>query len=407
MPQPHSTLRVALPVAGPDRSYDVHVGTGLLARLGEFLPAALGRRVSRVFLVVDAGLPLDVVQSVYESLVSREIRFYADGFTPSERVKTLDTASRLLKSLTRWNADRNEPVVVIGGGIVGDVGGFVAASYRRGVPFIQCPTTLLSMVDASVGGKTGVNVDVGRPGSPDLKKNMAGAFHQPRLVLADVGVLRSLPARELRAGLAECIKHAMIEKSIPAATPDASTPAEPPSLSEALRAWLPSALNRDPEALTPLVLRNARLKARVVEQDEREEAPDAAGGRALLNLGHTFGHAIETLPGLSLPDATPIDLLHGEAVGLGLLAACRAGAALGMCPPAIEHETRDLLTRAGLPDRVIGLPPNPAIIERMTHDKKTRGGTLRLILPTGEGTAGVVAGPPREVIAAGIDAIRA
>ncbi len=278
--------------------------------------------------------------------------------------------------------------------MVGDLAGFAAATYRRGVPVIQCPTTLLAMVDASVGGKTGVNLDLGTSEAPDLKKNAVGAFHQPSLVLADTDSLGSLAPRHLRAGLAECIKHGMIAA-------DAGDPG--------LLAWIGKNLNGllglDRALVTELVTRNVAVKARIVAGDEREE--NSSGGRAILNLGHTFGHAIETLPGLS-PDRNMANapLLHGEAVALGLVAAAACSAKLGLCPLGLLDQVGDLLTRAGLPTKVAGLPSDEAIITLMGHDKKAMGGAMRLVLPVGGGRAMVVANPAREGVAAGLAAIR-
>jgi 3-dehydroquinate synthase len=248
------------------------------------------------------------------------------------------------------------------------------------------------MVDASVGGKTGVNLAAG---GGDLHKNMVGAFHQPRAVIADVDVLRSLPERFFRAGLAECVKHAMIGA-------DWGDPG--------LVDWTASARARiaahDTGTLIELVSRNVRIKATVVGRDEREE--DQSGGRALLNLGHTFAHAIEPLPGLS-PDGNPAHapLQHGEAVALGLVAAARGAVALGKCPADLADRTVALLNDFGLPTRVRGLPPADQVLARMHHDKKVLGGRLRLILPTAPGRAAVIADPPQAAVITAIDAIRA
>jgi 3-dehydroquinate synthetase len=291
--------------------------------------------------------------------------------------------------------------------VVGDLAGFAAASYRRGVPVIQCPTTLLAMVDASVGGKTGVNLDLGTAEAPDLKKNAVGAFHQPSLVLVDTDSLGSLAPRHLRAGLAECIKHGLI-----------AADAGDPGLLEWTGANLERLLGLDQGLVTELVTRNVAVKARIVVGDEREEA--SSGGRALLNLGHTFGHAIETLARLSFEgpgrvyregtgpggDRRATLLLHGEAVGLGLVAAATCSAKLGLCPMGLVEQVRDLLTRAGLPTTVVGLPSDEAIITLMGHDKKAMGGVMRLVLPVGGGRAKVVANPALGAVVAGLAAIR-
>lgn len=376
-----------------ERSYDVLVGPGALGeaagRVRAILPAA-----RRAFLVVDAGVEATHGRAMGDALSGAGFSVRACTVEATEAGKSLATFGRVLGELAATGQERAEPVVAVGGGIVGDVAGFVAASYRRGVPVVQCPTTLLSMVDASVGGKTGVNLEL--PGG-QLAKNMAGAFHQPVLVSADVATLGTLPARHLRAGLGECIKHAMIAGGL---------------FGEDLLGWLEgsvdSVLRGDAASLTELVARNVTVKARVVEGDEFETAPTAAGGRALLNLGHTFGHAIETLPRLSPDPGDPslAPLHHGEAVGLGLAAACGAAASLGLIDEAYAARVRALLTRAGLPASVAGLPGDAALLERMGHDKKVRGGVLRLVLPDGVGSARVVEGPASSAVSAGWAAIR-
>jgi 3-dehydroquinate synthase len=249
------------------------------------------------------------------------------------------------------------------------------------------------MVDASVGGKTGVNL---RTGSGDLLKNLVGAFHQPRAVLADVSTLRSLPKREFVSGLAECVKHGMISGEFGDA-----------GLLDWIDANAGKILGLDPDTLTVLVTRNVAVKATVVAGDEREELPSAAGGRALLNLGHTFGHAIETLPGLVTDvNATPGFLLHGEAISLGLVAASGLGVGLGMFERAEAARVRELLVRLGLPVRAGRMLANPAILARMSHDKKSVGGVMRFIVPTACFRARVVETPQPEQVAAALDSIR-
>ena len=311
----------------------------------------------------------------------------------TETDKSLETVERLLAEVAETNHERRDPVIALGGGIVGDVAGFVAAIYRRGVPVIQCPTTLLSMVDASVGGKTGVNLAGGGAARGGLKKNFVGAFHQPALVVADVATLDSLPDRELRCGLAECVKHGLI-----AAAEDGG----------ALLAWIEANLSRiaarDPASLVELVERNVRLKAGIVGRDEREDSDKDV--RAALNLGHTFGHAIETLPGLT-PDGDPAHapLHHGEAVALGLVAAARCAEHLGLCERALGDRVVSVLRRIGLPVQVSGLPDSGAVLAAMRHDKKVQGGRLRLVLPTGAGVR-VVDDPDEAAIRTGLAAIR-
>jgi 3-dehydroquinate synthetase len=297
------------------RGYDVVAGVGILDRLGALvIKSGAGRRGGRAMLISDEGLPRTTVAAAMRSLAQADLDVSHLRLPATEADKSLATAHKIVLEMARARMDRSEPLITLGGGIIGDLAGFAAAIYRRGVPVVQCPTTLLSMVDASVGGKTGVNLAVGEgPGS--LKKNMVGAFHQPRLVAADVDTLTSLADRPFRAGLAECIKHGMI----------AGDWGDPGLLDWTIQA-IPAALARDSATLTELVMRNVAVKAAVVGRDEREEAPQ--GGRALLNLGHTFAHAIETLPSLSPDgDLNKAPLQHGEAVALGLVAAARCAAA--------------------------------------------------------------------------------
>ncbi|MDP2132302.1 MAG: 3-dehydroquinate synthase, partial [Sulfuritalea sp.] len=267
--------------------------------------------------------------------------------------------------------DRSSTIVALGGGVIGDLAGFAAATYQRGVPFIQIPTTLLSQVDSSVGGKTGINHPRG--------KNMVGAFWQPKLVLADTDTLQTLPARELSAGMAEVIKYGLI-RDLP------------------FLAWLEANMDglmaRDGPLLAEAVERSCANKAEVVAADEHETAKE--GGRALLNLGHTFGHAIETGMGYG-------EWLHGEAVAAGTMMAVELSRRLGWLAATDVDRVRTLLLRAGLP--VTG--PNlgaSRYLELMSHDKKVIAGSLRLILLKGIGQAATHADAPPAAIAAAIEA---
>lgn len=392
MDTPTRTVRVPL----GDRSYDAIIGHGLLPGLGGRVASLSGGgRSERAFVVYDEGLSRELVNTVIASLAGAGFDTSAAGIAPSEEAKSLGTAERLLAEIALTRHERDDPVVALGGGIVGDLAGFAASVYRRGVPVVQCPTTLLAMVDASVGGKTGVNLRIGAdPGS--LKKNVVGAFHQPRLVVADVGALASLPARHLRSGLAECVKHALIGADW-----------GEPGLFEWISTRYAGVLAGDLGTLIELVARNVAVKAGVIAGDEEERAEAGAGARALLNLGHTFGHAIETLPGLS-PDgqSASAPLQHGEAVGLGLVAACRCAHDLGICPGSVGDRVVDLLGRIGLPTRVAGLPANDRLLAAMSHDKKVSGDKLRLVLPIELGRSRVIEDPGEGAICAGIDAIR-
>jgi 3-dehydroquinate synthetase len=362
--------------------YDVAVGAGLLAGLGQ-RAAAIAPTARRVALIYDASLPESLVAATARSL--DRLTVIQIPLHAAEQSKSIQTWAELLSEIARHRLERSDLVLALGGGIVGDVAGFAAAAYRRGLAIIQCPTTLLAMVDASVGGKTGVNLALdGR-----LLKNAVGVFHQPAQVVADVNALRSLPRVHVASGLAECIKHAMIAG--PFGQPD-------------LGAWLDDHASGiaalDPGTLVELVARNVALKGAVVGTDEREQAAGAAG-RALLNLGHTFAHAIEVLPGLGLT--------HGQAVGLGLVCAASYAESSGACDPG-AGVLRTLLHRlawAGLPATVRGLPDSASVLEAMRDDKKSDGGALRLVVPTGLASAEVRRNPDEALIRLAIDRIRA
>lgn len=404
-------MRYQVPVQLGDRSYTVHIGDKLLAHLGPLTSAALRRQVRRAFIVADARVAPTHLLAAADSLKSVGVEVRSSAVLPSEQDKSLATLTTLLANIARAKLDRDDVIIALGGGIVGDIAGFAASIYRRGIPVVQCPTTLLAMVDASVGGKTGVNLLTSDSATADLKKNLIGAFHQPRLVVADIDTLRLLPQRAFRAGLAECIKHGLLASG-------------PLGADQALLAWttaaMPELIAISPGPVAELVARNVAVKALAVGRDEREEASE--GGRALLNLGHTFGHAIETLPLLHLPtpqrdantpasERQPANLQHGEAVALGLLAAATCARELNLCSQALVERLRTMLESAGLPTSVGGLPPNAELIERMSHDKKVRGGQLRLVLPLSDSAgnasgAEVVVNPPVAAINTAWDSIR-
>lgn len=261
-----------------------------------------------------------------------------------EMHKTLANVSRMLDVLIANRFARDACVVALGGGVVGDMAGFAAACYQRGIPFVQVPTTLLSQVDSSVGGKTGVN----HPGG----KNLIGAFHQPMAVFADTNTLNTLPDRELRAGLAEVIKYGLIVDRV---------------FFDWLEAHAPDLLGRDPDALTHAIKRSCEIKAEIVGRDEREQ-----GERALLNLGHTFGHAIESATNYTT-------WLHGEAVGAGMLLAADMSQRLGWVTAADVERVEGILRRFGLPVDVGALPAG-TLAEKMKIDKKVAAGRIRLVL---------------------------
>jgi len=321
-----------------ERSYPIHIGADLLRNelLAPYVP---GHQVLVVTNETIAPLYLDRLRQALGGF-----RHQAVVLPDGERYKTLETASTLYDALLQHRFDRQCTLIALGGGVVGDLTGFVAATYQRGVHFIQVPTTLLAQVDSSVGGKTGVNHPLG--------KNMIGAFYQPRCVLADTGTLATLPPRELRAGLAEVIKYGLIR--------------DLPFLD-----WLESNMARllagDDEALAYAVERSCRNKAEVVGADERE-----SGDRALLNLGHTFGHAIET-------ETHYESLLHGEAVSIGMRMAAFMSLQLGWIDDAAYQRTERLLRLAELPLDPPAMTPE-AFLDHMAVDKKAVGGKLRLVL---------------------------
>lgn len=400
-PGPIATTRVSVE---PERSkhkasYEVVIGSGQLnAELCE-LGVLLQRPAGRAFLVIDAGVPDHVSDRVIETLHIERWNVATTTITPSESIKTIETVHRLLAAMEAHRLERGEPVIALGGGVVGDISGFAASCYRRGVPIVQCPTTLLAMVDASVGGKTGVNLALPNSTNGNLVKNAVGAFHQPTAVIADVSTLESLDESDFRAGLAECYKHAMIG----ADWDDAD-----------LRTWMLSMVEaidaRDHATLSMLVNRCVTMKGRVVAADERETQAD--GGRVMLNLGHTFAHAIEPLAGLKKisPNGETVGeekLRHGEAVALGLVAATASASFMGLCDPVLVDHVRRDLAKLKLPTAIAGLPSDEELRQAMSHDKKASAGAARLILPTKSGHAVVVDDPPTSVIDAGWHSIRA
>jgi shikimate kinase/3-dehydroquinate synthase len=389
-----------IPVACSSGSYSVVVGSGLLPRLASFAAHALGSLPRRVLLVADDGLPEVTVDSARDALTEAGCACAIARVRADERHKSLAAAEQLLLAACGHHLDRADLIVALGGGLTGDLAGFAGSMYRRGVNVIQCPTTLLAMVDASVGGKTGVNLDTPQ----GLLKNMAGAFHQPRLVLADVGTLFSLPARQFRSGLGECLKHGLLAADF-----------GDPGLWGATVGLVNRVIAHNPEALVELVARNVRVKGMVVGDDERELKENA--GRALLNLGHTFGHAIETIDGV-LPDwalsrhgpaeaTTSTGLLHGEAVAIGLHAAAVCSVASGLAPQSLITSVLQGIVLSGLPGRAHHLPGEDEILARMRQDKKVIGGVPRLVLPVSGGRCVVRSDVPEGAIRAALRAIRA
>jgi 3-dehydroquinate synthase len=338
-----------------DRSYDIEIGAGALTRIGEFIAART--KVSHAAVITDRNVDTPYARAVEERLVASGARVKRLVVEPGEATKSVASADRLWNELLAAGADRKTVVVAVGGGVVGDLAGFVAATFARGLSFIQVPTTLLAQVDSSVGGKVGVNL----PGA----KNMVGAFWQPLGVLVDTHTLNTLADREYRAGLAEVVKYGVI-------------------LDAEFFAWLESHVEeinrRDPAALEYVIARCCRLKADVVEGDERE----TTGLRAVLNYGHTFCHAIEAVTGYG-------EYLHGEAVSIGMMCAARLAAALGRVDASFIARQKHLLSALHLPLETPAVDDEP-LLAAMQHDKKVEHGRLRFVLPTRLGHVELVGG---------------
>ncbi|HVM21526.1 MAG TPA: 3-dehydroquinate synthase [Egibacteraceae bacterium] len=348
-----------LPVEVPGNRYEVCVGTGLLDEVdGYIMPPPAAARAA----VVTVG-PVDVLYGdrVQAGLQRLGLEVHRIVVPDGEVAKTLETLDAVYHRLAAIPLGRSDLVVALGGGVAGDLGGFVAATWHRGVPVVQLPTTLLAQVDAAVGGKTGINLAEG--------KNLVGAFHQPQAVVADTAALATLHPRDLRAGLGEAAKYGFIADT---------------QVLELLERSPEAATGGDPAVLTEIVRRGVAVKAEIVAGDERE-----AGRRALLNYGHTFGHAIEAVTGYDT-------YRHGEAVALGMVAAARLGERLGVSENGLADRTVALLDRLELPTS--GLRADPAALwEAMTRDKKAQAG-VRFVLCPRPGEAVVVDQPERHVV---------
>lgn len=336
-----ASIRVAL----AERSYDIEVGSGNLGAMGEFIVAR--GKVSHAVVITDSNVREPYAEKIAESIQTAGARTTVLEIGAGEASKSIEVCNKLWGELLGAGADRKSCVVAVGGGVVGDLAGFIAATFTRGVDFFQVPTTLLAQVDSSVGGKVGVNL----PGA----KNMVGAFWQPQGVLIDIDTLVTLPEREYRAGLAEVVKYGIIL--------DADFFAQLEDSVELIN-------QRDAATLIEIVARCCRLKADVVENDERE----TTGLRAVLNYGHTFCHAIEAVSGYG-------QWLHGEAVSIGMMCAARLAFALNRIDEDLIVRQRDLLAALGLPLDTPALPIEE-LIAAMQRDKKVEHGRLRFVLPT-------------------------
>jgi 3-dehydroquinate synthase len=355
---------ITVPVPLGDRAYDILVGRGLIETAGARI-AALGARAAAI--VTDEHVGPLYADALARSLEAQGLRTSVVILPPGEATKSYASLERVCDAVLAAKIERGDLVVALGGGVIGDLAGFAAAVVRRGVRFVQVPTTLLSQVDSSVGGKTGINSRHG--------KNLVGAFHQPSLVLADTTLLDTLPLREMRAGYAEVVKYGLIDD-------------------ERFFSWCEAnwsgVFAGGPER-DEAVAQSCRAKAAVVVRDEHEN-----GDRALLNLGHTFGHALERITAYD-----SARLVHGEGVAIGLALAFRFSASLGLCPPAEAERVEAHLKAAGLPTRLNDVPGGcgtvDELLDAMAQDKKVKGGALTFILAQGIG---------RSFIAPGIEADR-
>lgn len=344
-----------VPVPLGDRAYDVLIGPGLVARAGTL--------IAERYPNVRCGIVTD--ETVAKHHLGTLERGFAAGriagtvvLHPGEATKSFAEVAALSERLLEMGLERGDLVVALGGGVMGDLAGFAAAILRRGIRFVQVPTTLLAQVDSSVGGKTGINTPQG--------KNLVGAFHQPSLVLADTEALSTLPAREMRAGYAEVVKYGLL--------------GDAPFYDWLDQHWR-SVFGNDPSSLTRAIETSVKAKADIVVRDETE-----TGDRMLLNLGHTFGHALEAWAGFSSR------LLHGEAIAIGMAQAFRFSEELGLCPSGTAQRVETHLTAVGLPTRVAHIggadkPDAAALFALMRQDKKVRQGQLTLILVRGIGQA--------------------
>lgn len=358
--------RTALTVGLKDRAYDITIGPGLIEQTGELLGSIAASK--HIIIISDDHVAPLHMDRLFDSLspVARQL----DQFivAAGEASKSMATLTKLLNDILAIGIDRSVLLIAFGGGVIGDLAGFAAACLLRGVDYVQIPTTLLAQVDSSVGGKTGVNSKAG--------KNLIGAFHQPRAVLADTDLLATLPERELRAGYAEVVKYGLLRDPV-------------------FFKWLETkgghVLALVPDALQHAIHTSCSTKAQIVEADERE-----ASNRALLNLGHTFGHAFEAVANY---DGR---LLHGEAVAAGMGLALDLSVELGLCAKEEAARCKDHLSQCGLPSSQISLPAGNAsadvLLGHMKHDKKNRNGIMHFILTRSIGDAFVCGDVPEEIV---------
>ncbi|MFP6637150.1 MAG: 3-dehydroquinate synthase [Nitrospinaceae bacterium] len=343
-----------------ERSYEILIGLDLRKRVGEFLKAVF--RPSRVVIITHPSINSTYGEEVIANCLDQGWTTDIIEVPEGEVSKSLGQVEKLYDRLLELNCDRKSVLIALGGGVIGDLVGFVAATYQRGITFIQVPTTLLSQVDSSVGGKTGVNHPKG--------KNMIGAFYQPRLVVTDLQTLKTLPIKEYRAGLAEIVKYGVISDA---------------SFFEFLEKNYKDILNLNQDCLSYIIENSCAIKAKVVEKDERETRH-----RMILNFGHTLGHAIESLTGYSR-------FVHGEAVAIGMVRAAELSHSMGKCSKEVPRRLEALLKNLGLPVEMPELDP-AAVIESLYHDKKTMDNKIKFILVKEIGSIEIVEQVPESEI---------
>ncbi len=368
---PYTAHMALIDVSTTSAHYAIHIEPGLITRVGEMIRAVAP--AGRAMLVADEALVDLYVAPVSQSLSDAGFETIIGTVEADEIHKSLLSVNHLYGAALKGNLERSSPIIALGGGVIGDLAGFAAATFMRGVPFVQIPTTLLAMVDASIGGKTGVNLPM--PSSDDaaapaLAKNLVGAFWQPRVVLIDPNVLATLDRRHFNCGLAECIKHAILADR---------------SLLEFIGEHASALQELNQAKLLELITRCAQIKADVVAADERE-----AGPRALLNLGHTFAHVIEPISELGLH--------HGEAVAIGLCAAAHCARMTDRLSEDDAKQIEQLISVVDLPTQL----PRPIAVDTlmraMLHDKKVQAGQLRLVLPTSIGSAEIINDVPDNIV---------
>ena len=358
---------VRVPVDLSDRGYEIYIGSGLLRQTARHVQSSID--VTQVVVITDSNLKTTHAQIVTENLAQAGIVCDLITIPAGEGSKSIGIVEQIWNEMLTAKADRQTVVIAVGGGVVGDLAGFVAATYARGIPLIQIPTTLLAQVDSSVGGKVGINLATA--------KNMAGAFWQPTRVLIDPLVLHTLPDREYQAGLAEVIKYGVIMDA---------------EFFTLLEDQVEEIHARDPGLLKTIISRCCQLKAQVVEQDERE----TTGLRAILNYGHTFCHAFETVTNYGR-------FLHGEAVAIGMMCAARLAESMGRIDQQLISRQAALLTACNLPLTVSDIDPE-SLLAAMQHDKKVEHGKLRFVLPTKMGHVELVDDVSMDLVRAALTA---